>query len=145
MPTFEPTPEVTTDVPMPRIVGCAKAPALSKRSAGVTFVMGSALNAGFLGGAPRYNYGEDNTLIAEDKRRRLATLREVAHAHGVDLVAAALRFSLAPDVAASLIVGTASPAHLLADHAAMRAKIPADFWGDLRAQGILHPDAPLPA
>ncbi len=114
------------------------------REAGVSFVMGSALNAGFLGGAPRYNYGEDNTLIAADTRERLQRLRTIAAGHGVDPVAASLQFAQAPDVAASLIVGTASPTHLLADHAALRAKIPAAFWQALRADGILHPDAPVP-
>jgi D-threo-aldose 1-dehydrogenase len=114
------------------------------RDKGVGFVMGSALNAGFLGGAPRYNYGASNTLIAPDKRERLATLRRVAGDYGVDLVAAALQFSLAPDVAQSLIVGTASPTHLLADHAALQAKIPPAFWTALRDEGVLHRDAPLP-
>ena len=114
------------------------------RAKGVSFVVGSALNAGFLGGEPRYNYGDDNTLIPDDKRARLATLRDVAARHGVDLVAAALQFSLAPDTAAALIVGTAKPHHILADHAALRAKIPAAFWEDLRADGILHPDATTP-
>jgi D-threo-aldose 1-dehydrogenase len=114
------------------------------RKHGVSFVVGSALNAGFIGGEPRYNYGDRNTLIPDDKRARLTTLREVAGRHGVDLVAAALQFSLAPDVAAALVVGTAHPAHILADHAALRAKIPSAFWNDLRAEGILHPDAAVP-
>lgn len=115
------------------------------REAGVSFVVGSALNAGFLGGAPRYNYGEENTLIPDDKREKLSKLRAVADRHGVDLIAAALQFSLAPDVASALIVGTASPAHILADHAALRAKIPAAFWEELRSAGILHPQAAVPA
>ena len=115
------------------------------REKGVGFVVGSALNAGFLGGEPRYNYGEENTLIPADKRERLHKLRAVAGRHGVDLVAAALQFSLAPDVAEALIVGTASTDHILADHAALRAKIPAPFWEELRAEGILHPDATVPA
>ena len=115
------------------------------REKGVSFVVGSALNAGFLGGEPRYNYGEENTLIAADKSEKLATLRAIAGRHGVDLVAAALQFSLAPDVAAALIVGTAKPEHILADHAALRAKIPAAFWEELRSTGILHPDAAVPA
>lgn len=114
------------------------------REKGIGFVMGSALNAGFLGGAPRYNYGPDNMLIPDDKRDRLAKLREIADRHGVDPVAASLQFALAPDVAASLIVGTANPLHLLADHAALQAKIPPAFWDDLRAAGILHPDAAVP-
>lgn len=115
------------------------------REAGVSFVVGSALNAGFLGGEPRYNYGEENTLIPDDKRQRLASLRATAERYGVDLVAAALQFSLAPDVASALIVGAASPSHILADHAALRTRIPDAFWADLRTQGLLHPDAAVPA
>ena len=115
------------------------------REKGVSFVVGSALNAGFLGGEPRYNYGQDNMLIPADKRERLAKLREVAGRHGVDLVAAALQFSQAPDVVSALIVGTARPEHILADHAALRARIPAEFWTELKTQGILHPEAAAPA
>jgi D-threo-aldose 1-dehydrogenase len=115
------------------------------RDAGVSFVVGSALNAGFLGGAARYNYGEENTLIPDEKRERLASLRAIAGRHGVDMVAAALQFSLAPDVASALIVGTASPAHILADHAALRAKIAPAFWEELRSSGVLHPGAAVPA
>lgn len=115
------------------------------REAGVSFVMGSALNAGFLGGAKRYNYGEDNTVIDADKTERLATLREIAGTHGVDLVAAALQFARAPDLAATLVVGTAKATHVLADHAALQAKIPTAFWDELRERGVLHADAAVPA
>ncbi|WP_380780332.1 aldo/keto reductase [Sphingomonas sp. R86520] len=114
------------------------------REKGVSFVVGSSLNAGFLGGEPRYNYGPENSIIPPDKRDKLKQLREIAGHHGVDLVAAALQFSLAPDVSAAIVVGTAKPLHMLADHAALQAKIPGAFWEELRSQGILHPDAAAP-
>jgi len=114
------------------------------REAGVSFVVGSALNAGFLGGAPRYNYGPTNTRVDQEKVERLGRLRAIAGAHGVDLVAAALQFSRAPDVAAALIVGADTPDQMLDDHAALRAKIPAAFWDALREAGILHPQAAVP-
>ncbi|WP_237479353.1 aldo/keto reductase [Lichenibacterium dinghuense] len=115
------------------------------REKGVSFVIGSALNAGFLGGEPRYNYGEGNSVIPAEKRDKLARLRAIAGDHGVDLVAAALQFSLAPDEASALIVGTAKPFHILADQAALRAKIPPAFWDELRFRGVLHPDASVPS
>lgn len=114
------------------------------RAKGVSFVMGSALNAGFLGGAHRYNYGDDNMVIEAGKLARRDRLRAIAACHGVDLLAASLQFALAPDVASALIVGTATPDHILADHAAMRAKIPTAFWDSLRADGLIHPDAMVP-
>ncbi len=114
------------------------------RDKGVSFVVGSALNAGFLGGADRYNYGRENTLIDRAMLDRRDTLTRIAHRHGVDLLAASLQFSLAPDVASALIVGAATPEHILADHAALHAKIPDAFWQELRADAILHPDAAVP-
>ena len=114
------------------------------REKGVSFVVGSSLNAGFLGGAGRYNYGDANTVIAQDKLAKRDTLRTIAGRMGVDLVAASLQFSLAPDVTSALIVGASTPEHILADHAALHATIDPAFWGELRAADILHPDAPVP-
>jgi D-threo-aldose 1-dehydrogenase len=114
------------------------------REAGVSFVVGSALNAGFLGGASRYNYGEENSLIDAEKQKKRAKLREIADRHGVDLVAAALQFSKAPDVVSSLIVGCGRPEEILEDHAALRVKVAPQFWAELRTQGVIHPDAPIP-
>lgn len=115
------------------------------RAKGVGFVVGSSLNAGFVAGASRYNYGEDNTVIPDDKRERLAKLRQVADRHGVDLVAAALQFSRAPYVAQALVVGTAKPDHILADHAALQVSISPAFWAELQAEDIIHPEAAIPA
>ena len=114
------------------------------RAKGVSFVIGSSLNAGFLGGAGRYNYGDDNMVIDRDKLAKRDRLRAIAHDHGVELLAASLQFALAPDVASALIVGTASPEHILADHAALRTKIPAAFWEALTTEGLVHPDAAIP-
>ncbi|MBN8808421.1 MAG: aldo/keto reductase [Sphingomonas sp.] len=114
------------------------------REKGVSFVVGSSLNAGFIGGEHRYNYGEENTLIAEDKLERLRKLRAATARHGVDPVAAALQFSRAPDVVSSLIVGTAKPDHILADHAALQTKIAPEFWQELRSEGLIHSDAAVP-
>ena len=67
------------------------------------------------------------------------------HDFGLGGVAIGDEFQFATDIASALIVGTASPAHILADHAALRSKIPPAFWEDLRSTGILHPDAAVPA
>jgi D-threo-aldose 1-dehydrogenase len=114
------------------------------RSAGISFVIGSSLNAGFLAGKPRYNYGADNYRIPEDKLEKRKALQRVADRHGVDLRTAALQFSAAPDVAAALIVGAASPAQVLANVAAMKAKIPPNFWQELKSAGLIEEAAPVP-
>jgi D-threo-aldose 1-dehydrogenase len=115
------------------------------RECGMRFVVGSSLNAGFISGSARYNYGEDNYKIplqVADKRERLSA---VAMRHGVDLRTAALKFSSAPDVAAALVVGVATPSQALADYASFQSKVPSGFWTDLKSEGLIEADAPVPA
>ena len=115
------------------------------RAKNVSFVVGSSLNAGFISGSPRYNYGKDSYKIPPaflEKRKRL---REAANNHGVDLRTAALQFSSAPDVAAALVVGASSEQQILADYTSMQTKIPAEFWAELKAQNLIEQNAPIPA
>jgi D-threo-aldose 1-dehydrogenase len=115
------------------------------RAKNVSFVVGSSLNAGFISGSPRYNYGKESYEIPPafvEKRKRLL---EVAGNHGVDLRTAALQFSATPDVAAALVVGCRSEQQILADYTSMQTKIPAEFWADLRAQNLIEQNAPVPA
>jgi D-threo-aldose 1-dehydrogenase len=113
------------------------------RAKNVSFVIGSSLNAGFISGSPRYNYGKESYKIPGafiEKRRKLV---EVAANHGVDLRTAALQFSAAPDVAAALVVGCKSEQQILADYTSMQTKIPAEFWADLKAQNLIEQNAPV--
>ena len=115
------------------------------RAQNVSFVIGSALNAGFISGSSRYNYGQESYKIPPrliEKRRKL---REVASNHGVDLRPAALQFSAAPDMAAALVVGAASEQQILADYTSMQTRIPAEFWTELKAQDLIEQNAPIPA
>lgn len=115
------------------------------RDRGMSFVVGSSLNAGFISGSARFNYGKDNYKIpaeAIDKRERLRT---VAARHGVDLRTAALQFSAAPDVTVSLVVGCANPEQVLADYTSLSVKIPDEFWSDLRSERLIASDAPVPS
>jgi D-threo-aldose 1-dehydrogenase len=115
------------------------------RARKVSFVVGSALNAGFISGSPRYNYGKDSYQIPPaliEKRKRL---REVAGNHGVDLRTAALQFSAAPDVVAALVVGCRSEQQIIEDYTSMHTKIPGEFWAELKAQNLIEQNAPVPA
>jgi D-threo-aldose 1-dehydrogenase len=114
------------------------------RAKNVTFVIGSSLNAGFLSGSSRYNYGKESYKIPAayiEKRRRLL---EVAANHGVDLRTAALQFSATPDVASALVVGCRAEQQILADYTSMQTKIPAEFWAELKAQNLIERNAPVP-
>jgi D-threo-aldose 1-dehydrogenase len=114
------------------------------RAKNVSFVIGSSLNAGFLSGSSRYNYGKESYEIPAafiEKRKRLL---DVAANHGVDLRTAALQFSAAPDVASALVVGCRTEQQILADYTSLQTKIPAEFWADLKAQYLIEQNAPVP-
>jgi D-threo-aldose 1-dehydrogenase len=115
------------------------------RAKNVSFVVGSSLNAGFLSGSPRYNYGKESYKIPPEFLEKRRRLREAADKYGVDLRTAALQFSAAPDVAAALVVGCRSEQQILADYTSMQTKIPTEFWVDLKTQNLIEQNAPVPA
>jgi D-threo-aldose 1-dehydrogenase len=115
------------------------------RAKNVSFVVGSSLNAGFLSGSPRYNYGKESYKIPPEFLEKRRRLREAADKYGVDLRTAALQFSAAPDVAAALVVGCRSEQQILADYTSMQTKIPTEFWVDLKTQSLIEQNAPVPA
>jgi D-threo-aldose 1-dehydrogenase len=117
-------------------------PAVRRKKA--SLVVGSSLNAGFISGSPRYNYGKDSYKIPAEFLEKRKRLREVAGNHGVDLRTAALQFSASPDVAAALVVGASSEQQILADYTSIQTRIPAEFWAELKAEKLIEQNAPTP-
>lgn len=115
------------------------------RAKNVSLVIGSSLNAGFISGSPRYNYGQENFRIPQQAIQKRDRLRAVAARHGVDLRTAALQFSAAAPEAVALVVGARSAAQIQEDWNAMQARIPTAFWEDLRADELIEQEAPTPA
>ena len=62
-----------------------------------------------------------------------------------DLRAAALQFCAAHPVVASVIPGTKTPARVQENVALLHQEIPADFWAELKKEGILPDHAPVPS
>lgn len=115
------------------------------REHGMTFVVGSSLNAGFISGSARFNYGKESYRIPAGAIEKRDRLRAVAARHGVDLRTAALQFSSAPDVVTALVVGCSTPRQVLADFTSLNTKIPNVFWSDLRSEGLIEADAAVPS
>ncbi len=114
-------------------------PTMEKR--GVAIVVGAPLNAGFLAGLNRYNYGGTIPEGFIEKRDRISA---IANAHGTDLRTAALQFSAAPTVVASVIPGARSGEHAAENAASMEVRIPADFWVELKQEKLIAENAPVP-
>jgi D-threo-aldose 1-dehydrogenase len=114
-------------------------PLCARRGAHV--VLGGPFNSGFLAGGEHYDYRP----ATPDQHAHRARLCQVAARHHVDLAAAALQFGLAHPVVAATIPGASSPEHLRRNAVLMHVDIPAAFWEELRAEGLVPPEAPLPA
>ena len=107
---------------------------------GAHVVLGGPFNSGFLAGGSHYDYAPaDAARIARRQR-----LYAVAARHGVDLAAAALQFGVAHPVVAATIPGASSPEHLRRNAMLMDVAIPARFWQELLAEGLLPEGAPVP-
>ena len=114
------------------------------REHNVGFVVGSSLNAGFLAGSARYNYGDRRWDIPPEAIAKRDRLRAVADQFGTDLRTAAMQFSAAPDVVVALIVGAHTAEQALANATAMTATVPPAFWDELKRQGLVAADVPVP-
>src|SRR5260370_1227236 len=98
-------------------------PAVRQKNA--SLVVGSSLNAGFISGSPRYNYGKDSYKISTEFLEKRKQLREVAANHGIDLRTAALQFSASTDVVATMLVDDSSEQKILTDYNSNKNTIPA--------------------
>ncbi|WP_043689641.1 aldo/keto reductase [Luteimonas huabeiensis] len=114
-------------------------PKIAERGASV--VVGSPLLAGYLAGRDRYLYDGRLPEWAPGKRARA---QAVADAHGIDLRTAALQFAAAPEVVSAVIPGARTAAQARANAESMRVAIPDGFWRDLKHEGIVAEDAPVP-
>jgi D-threo-aldose 1-dehydrogenase len=114
------------------------------RARKMSFVVGSSLNAGFISGSARFNYGKDNYIIPTEAVAKRARMRALAAQYGVDLRTAALQFSAAPDVVVALVVGCSNVAQVLADYTSLKTNIPQPFWSALRSERLIESDAAVP-
>jgi len=111
---------------------------------GVGIVIGSPYASGILATGPiegaKYDYAPAAPAILDKTRR----IEAVCRRHGVPLAAAALQFPLGHPAVAAIIPGAVHPAEVEQNLAHLRTPIPADLWAELKAESLLHPDAPVP-
>ena len=107
---------------------------------GVDIVVGGPYSSGVLAGGKHFEYAEASPEILA----RVAKIKALTERYGIPIKAAALQFSLAHPASAAVIPGASRPDRINEDHAALKAKIPHDFWSDLRKQGLVAANAPLP-
>src|SRR5262245_31412241 len=107
---------------------------------GVDIVIGGPYSSGVLAGGANFEYQKASPEIVAKVER----IKAVAQRHDVPIKAAALQFSLAHPASVAVIPGASRPERIAEDHAALKAVIPADFWREMRKQGLVAANAPLP-
>ncbi len=111
-------------------------------SRGIGIVIGGPYNSGVLATGARpgafYNYDPAPKPILD----RVARIEAACARHGTRLVDAAFQFPLRHPVVVSVIPGGQGVAEMEGNLAAARAEIPPALWEELKAEGLLRPDAP---
>ena len=112
---------------------------------GIGLMLGGVFNSGILATGPvagaKYNYNP----APPDILARVAAIEAVCTRHGVPLRRAALHFPLGHPAVASLVMGAVSPAEVTDQIAELSQPVPAALWVELKQQGLLGADVPVPA
>ena len=111
----------------------------------ISVLMAAPFNSGILAtgataGATYFYTEADAQIVARTKR-----IEAVCARHGVAIAAAALQFPLAHPAVASVVTGMRSEREVDANVAHCQARIPGDFWAELKAEGLIGAAAPIPA
>jgi len=111
----------------------------------VQVVAAGVFNSGLLAlDRPPRDATYDYHPAPEEIVRRAEGIAEVCARHGARLPAVALAFPLAHPAVASVCVGARDASEVARNAELMRAHVPAAVWEDLRAEGLLREDAPVP-
>jgi D-threo-aldose 1-dehydrogenase len=119
-------------------------PACMERN--ISIVIGGPYNSGILATGTKggytltYNYEPAPAGIVS----KAAMLEKCCDKYNIPLAAAALQFTLAHPVVASVIPGLGNPVRVEKTVELMRTEIPGELWQELKHNGLLHNAAPVP-
>jgi D-threo-aldose 1-dehydrogenase len=117
-------------------------PTCRERRVGV--LVGGVMNSGVLASpqdGAQFDYRPASATVVERARR----LSAVCERHDAPLRAAAVQFPLANPAVAGVVAGVRRADHLEEYPELLRRTIPAALWQDLREQGLIRAEAPVPA
>ena len=110
----------------------------------VGIILGGPYNSGILATGPiqgaKYNYEDAPKEILD----RVTKIQAVCQAHGTPLIAAALQFVLGHPAVKTVIPGAVNSVEVAANVALLEMSVPDTLWSDLRSEGLIRADAPLP-
>jgi D-threo-aldose 1-dehydrogenase len=112
---------------------------------GVAIVAAGVFNSGLLARAhppdnARYDYGE----APREMVQRARAIADICERHGTTLPAAAIAFPLAHPAVVSVCVGARSAEQMERNATLYREQIPPALWSELKAEGLIREEAPVP-
>jgi len=113
-------------------------------SRGIGVVLGGVYNSGILATGAAAGAKFDYALAPPEVVDTVRRLQAVCDAHDVPLPAAALQFAAAPPAVSSICVGSRTPQQQRTSVELFDLPIPRGFWDDLRSEGLIRADAPVP-
>jgi D-threo-aldose 1-dehydrogenase len=116
-------------------------PACVERSTSVA--IGGVFNSGVLAN-PSPDSAYDYGAVPADVLARVRRIATVCERHGVSMAAAAVQFPLAHSAVSTVLLGARSSGELHEDLSLAGAPLPAQLWVELRDEGLLAVDAPVP-
>ncbi|MBY4713161.1 aldo/keto reductase [Burkholderia cepacia] len=113
-------------------------PAAAAQNVGI--VVGGPYSSGVLAGGTHFEYQK----ASPDILAKVERIKAIATRYDVPIKAAALQFSMSHPATVAVIPGASRPERIAEDQAALNVVIPADFWREMREQGLIAANAPLP-
>jgi D-threo-aldose 1-dehydrogenase len=117
-------------------------PLCVKRDVGI--ILGGPYNSGILATGAVDGARFDYAAAPESILQRVRNLEGVCAAHNTTLIAAALQFPLGHPAVKSVIPGASTPDEVRQNVEIFETPIPPALWSDLKSQGFIRNDAPLP-
>jgi D-threo-aldose 1-dehydrogenase len=108
---------------------------------GVQAIIGAPLNAGFLAGRNRFNYGP---AIPAEMLAKRENFQRIVQKYDVSLRTVALQFSAAHPVVYAIIPGASTPEQAIQNVVSMTQRIPDALWRELKDQKLIENNAPVP-
>lgn len=112
---------------------------------GAAVVVGGGFNSGILATGAKPGAKYNHAPAPDEIMAKVAAIEVVCADHGAALPAACLQFVVAHPAMPSFIAGKRTVDQLTQNLPWFSHVIPAEFWADLKARGLLREGAPVPA
>lgn len=110
---------------------------------GTQIIAGGVYNSGLLAD-PRPGITFNYVPVEQEVLDRALAIKAVCTANNVDMKAAAIQFPLAHPAVSSILTGVTSAAEFQENLTLFQTDIPDQLWTDLKAEGLLPENAPIP-